>query len=117
MIESGYGMTINFGSPSTRGGGRLKAKFSRRVYNKLIESGFTKEEARFGAYMEVPLSSVRLQEVITHRKFLVEAIQRKFNCSREEAIEEAAKELKSKLLSLTGQDEDLILFYEVYPQW
>lgn len=111
-------ITLNFSEvPVPKRRGRLKAKVSRKVYRRLIKAGFNRAEADFGSTMGVDLENEKLQEAIMHRENVVQALMNRFDWDRERAVEDASMTLKEKLLAFTGQNEDLILFYEAYPEW
>lgn len=93
---------------------RDKERYWASRFAKFIESGFSDDEATWGADQGLSTRNAQVKSIMKHRKFLV------FNyyigerhMTKADAIKKAEKDRKSKLPSAEIDEDNL--FYEISP--
>ena len=104
--------TINF-EPYSRGS-NVRYPLNRRVFNRFIRAGFTREEAAFAATMGYDLGYAPFRKIIKKREERIRWFMEEEGYTLEQAIQVCSDHLKSTLESELGTDRDLIPFYEMY---
>jgi hypothetical protein len=93
---------------------RDKERYWDSRYSKFIAAGFTDDESKWGADHGLSTRSKQVKAVIKHRKFLVfNYLIGELHMSKADAIEEASRDLQSKLEKAGIQEDNL--FYEISP--
>jgi len=92
---------------------RDTARFWDVRYGAFLKSGFTDEEAKWGADNGLSLKDSQVKQIRRHRRDLVAWYMSRYGYTRIRAIEEASHDLETKL-EMVGETE-LNLFYEVSP--
>ena len=82
-------------------------------YKRFLAAGFTNEEARKAANDGLSIKNKQVKQVLRHREALVDLLITYHGLTREQAVQEASKDLKTKLDK--AGEEELNLFYEVSP--
>lgn len=87
-----------------------KSKYWKSRYNAFLKSGFTEDEAYWGCKNGLSLRSKQVIKLMAHRKNQVKWRMEDYHLTWDEAVEESAKDLESRLES---KGEDFNLFKEV----
>jgi hypothetical protein len=82
------------------------------IFNYLMDAGFTEPEALWGANEPVDLNSQQVQDLVEHRRDLVEMFMGD-GFTREQSIKLASEDLQSKLDRRNIRE--LNIYYEISP--
>lgn len=89
-----------------------RAGWNRR-YNLFLKAGFDSGEASWAATKGLSLRKSEVQDLVRHRDALIRTLVKYTGVTREQAVREAAAELRAKLRK--REIADLNIFYEVSP--
>lgn len=113
MAEPEFTIDMSKSWRKTKRSKRDIRRFWNSRYSRFTKAGFTDEEAIWAANEGLSPRHKRVRDILNHRKGVIHLLTTYDGLTREEAIEQASKELEYRL-DRANEDEPN-LFYEVSP--